>query len=107
MIIAISTVNETCEFCCVARELSSRLHKVTGAKAKQLWDTWNTIGFTSDERHHRMETVEHHIDNLLTRMVEEEVVLKEKLEANVEGFRSELAALCVDLNVSSYIVSFS
>lgn len=82
------------------------MHKVTAAKAKQLWDTWATIGFTSEQRYHRMETVEHHVDNLLTRMVEEEVVLKEKLESDVEGFRSELVGLSMDLNVQNYTVSF-
>ncbi|KAI0241488.1 Protein regulator of cytokinesis 1 [Lamellibrachia satsuma] len=86
----------------MAAELSSRLHKVTAAKAKQLWDTWATIGFTSEQRYHRMETVEHHVDNLLTRMVEEEVVLKEKLESDVDGFRSELVGLSMDLNVQNY-----
>ena len=87
------------------RELSSRLTKVTSAKAKQLWDTWNTIGFTNDDRRNRMGTVEDHVDNLLTRMVEEEVVLKDKLESDVSVFKSEIVSLCIDLHLSAYTVS--
>ena len=78
---------------------------MTSAKAKQLWDTWNTIGFTNDDRRNRMGTVEDHVDNLLTRMVEEEVVLKDKLESDVSVFKSEIVSLCIDLHLSAYTVS--
>lgn len=65
----------------------------------RLRDIWEEIGIPEDQRLQRTDAVKRHVNMLLTRMIEEEDNLKERLLKSIDICRKELNTLCEELHL--------
>ncbi|XP_063304994.1 protein regulator of cytokinesis 1 isoform X2 [Pelobates fuscus] len=68
----------------------------------RLRDIWEEIGIPEDQRLQRTDTVRKHVNLLLTRMIEEEESLKERLLKSIDVCRKELNGLCLELHLPPF-----
>ncbi|XP_075063924.1 protein regulator of cytokinesis 1 isoform X2 [Mixophyes fleayi] len=68
----------------------------------RLRDIWEEIGIPEDQRLQRTDAVKRHVNILLTRMIDEEESLKERLLKSIDVCRQELNTLCNELNLPSF-----
>uniref|UniRef100_A0A8C5AA61 Protein regulator of cytokinesis 1b n=1 Tax=Gadus morhua TaxID=8049 RepID=A0A8C5AA61_GADMO len=67
-----------------------------------LKDIWEEIGISEDQRLQRTNVVKSHIKSLLDMMVAEEEALKKRLMISIETCRSEMAKLCLELQLPRF-----
>ncbi|XP_072258849.1 protein regulator of cytokinesis 1 isoform X1 [Pyxicephalus adspersus] len=68
----------------------------------RLRDIWEEIGIPEDQRLQRTDAVKRHVNILLTRMIEEEESLKERLLKSIDVCRKELFVLCNELHLPPF-----
>ncbi|XP_018425373.1 PREDICTED: protein regulator of cytokinesis 1 [Nanorana parkeri] len=68
----------------------------------RLRDIWEEIGIPEDQRLQRTDAVKRHVNILLTRMIEEEESLKERLLKSIDVSRKELFVLCSELHLPPF-----
>ncbi|KAM9311904.1 protein regulator of cytokinesis 1 [Gastrophryne carolinensis] len=68
----------------------------------RLRDIWEEIGIPEDQRLQRTDAVKRHVNMLLTRMIEEEESLKERLLKSIDVCRKELNSLCIELHLPPF-----
>ncbi|XP_074522514.1 protein regulator of cytokinesis 1b isoform X2 [Halichoeres trimaculatus] len=64
-----------------------------------LKDIWEEIGIPEDQRLQRTNVVKNHIKNLLEMMIKEEESLKKRLIDSIDGCRTEMQKLCLELQL--------
>ncbi|XP_068131355.1 protein regulator of cytokinesis 1 [Hyperolius riggenbachi] len=65
----------------------------------RLRDIWEEIGIPEDQRLQRTDAVKRHVNLLLTKMIEEEESLKDRLLKSIDVCRKELSSLCTELQL--------
>ncbi|KAM3925559.1 protein regulator of cytokinesis 1 [Leptodactylus fuscus] len=68
----------------------------------RLRDIWEEIGIPEDQRLQRTDAVKRHVNILLTRMIEEEENLKDRLLKSIDVCRKELNTLCTELHLPPF-----
>ncbi|XP_066448839.1 protein regulator of cytokinesis 1 isoform X2 [Eleutherodactylus coqui] len=68
----------------------------------RLRDIWEEIGIPEDQRLQRTDAVKRHVNILLTRMIEEEESLKDRLLKSIDVCRQELLTLCEELQLPPF-----
>ncbi|XP_075714244.1 protein regulator of cytokinesis 1 isoform X2 [Rhinoderma darwinii] len=68
----------------------------------RLRDIWEEIGIPEDQRLQRTDAVKRHVNVLLTRMIEEEEQLKDRLLKSIDVCRQELNTLCEELHLPPF-----
>ncbi|XP_040198409.1 protein regulator of cytokinesis 1 isoform X2 [Rana temporaria] len=68
----------------------------------RLRDIWEEIGIPEDQRLQRTDAVKRHVNILLTRMIEEEENLRERLLKSIDVCRKELFVLCNELHLPPF-----
>ncbi|XP_063781917.1 protein regulator of cytokinesis 1 isoform X2 [Pseudophryne corroboree] len=68
----------------------------------RLRDIWEEIGIPEDQRLQRTDAVKRHVNMLLTRMIDEEESLKERLLKSIDVCRQELNTLCDELHLPPF-----
>ncbi|KAG8440611.1 hypothetical protein GDO86_006383 [Hymenochirus boettgeri] len=68
----------------------------------RLRDIWEEIGIPEDQRLQRIDAVKQHVNFLLTRMIEEEEGLRERLLKSIDVCRKELNTLCTELRLPPF-----
>ncbi|XP_073509299.1 protein regulator of cytokinesis 1 isoform X2 [Phyllobates terribilis] len=68
----------------------------------RLRDIWEEIGIPEDQRLQRTDAVKRHVNILLTRMIEEEESLKNRLQKSIDICRKELNDLCEELHLPPF-----
>ncbi|KAE8618116.1 hypothetical protein XENTR_v10009278 [Xenopus tropicalis] len=68
----------------------------------RLRDIWEEIGIPEDQRLQRTDAVKRHVNLLLTRMIEEEENLKQRLLKSIDVCRKELNTLCMELQLPPF-----
>ncbi|XP_053320362.1 protein regulator of cytokinesis 1 isoform X2 [Spea bombifrons] len=68
----------------------------------RLRDIWEEIGIPEDQRLQRTDAVKRHVNLLLTRMIEEEENLKDRLLKSINVCRKELNGLCEELQLPPF-----
>ncbi|KAM8973666.1 protein regulator of cytokinesis 1 isoform 2-T2 [Pelodytes ibericus] len=68
----------------------------------RLRDIWEEIGIPEDQRLQRTDAVKRHVNFLLTRMIEEEESLRERLLKSIDVCRKELNGLCEELHLPPF-----
>ncbi|XP_069840326.1 protein regulator of cytokinesis 1 isoform X2 [Dendropsophus ebraccatus] len=68
----------------------------------RLRDIWEEIGIPEDQRLQRTDAVKRHVNILLTRMIEEEENLKDRLLKSIDICRKELNTLCEELHLPPF-----
>ncbi|KAM5170255.1 protein regulator of cytokinesis 1 isoform 2-T2 [Mantella aurantiaca] len=68
----------------------------------RLRDIWEEIGIPEDQRLQRTDAVKRHVNMLLTRMIEEEESLRERLLKSIDVCRKELFVLCNELHLPPF-----
>ncbi|XP_018088337.1 protein regulator of cytokinesis 1, gene 2 S homeolog isoform X2 [Xenopus laevis] len=70
----------------------------------RLMDIWDGLGIKEEMRLRRMEEVKKHVEELLNRMISEEVDMKDRIEKSIQSCLKELKVLCHELSVEEYMV---
>uniref|UniRef100_F7BM52 Protein regulator of cytokinesis 1, gene 2 n=1 Tax=Xenopus tropicalis TaxID=8364 RepID=F7BM52_XENTR len=70
----------------------------------RLMDIWDGLGIKEEMRLRRMEEVKKHIEELLNRMISEEVDMKDRIEKSIQNCQKELKLLCHELSIEEYVV---
>ncbi|KAM4710296.1 protein regulator of cytokinesis 1-like isoform 2-T2 [Discoglossus pictus] len=70
----------------------------------RLIDIWDGLGIKEEMRLRRMEEVKKHIEELLNRMIDEEVDMRERIEKSVQSCKKELKILTHELSLEEYTV---
>jgi len=82
----------------------AELHQCIDSGMEKLVAIWDDIGIVGEQRSARNRVVLMHLGNLLDEMVREEDQLRTRLKQNVDKYRTEVARLCTELNLSLYEV---
>ncbi|KAM4809496.1 protein regulator of cytokinesis 1-like [Rhinophrynus dorsalis] len=69
----------------------------------RLMDIWDGLGIKEEMRLRRMEEVKKHIEELLNRMINEEVEMRDRIEKSIQSCKKELKILCHELSIDDYI----
>ncbi|XP_053317669.1 protein regulator of cytokinesis 1-like [Spea bombifrons] len=68
----------------------------------RLMDIWDELGLLEEKRMMRMEEVKHCVERLLSRMINEEMAMKDRIERSILNSKKELEILSHELSLEEY-----